>query len=103
MVNGEMDSHEMMTENEAVAATDGTCHDNGAGLTVAPEELVPPCRSSGRSRSTDTHYLRINVAVGLLAFIAIVAALYLARAFLRALADRDTRELCAESGGGVDE
>lgn len=80
MVNGEMDSHEMMTENEAVAATDGTCHDNGAGLTVAPEELVPPADPAVVTID-DTHYLRINVAVGLLAFIAIVAALYLARAF----------------------
>ena len=79
MVNCEMEIQTMVTENKPVAAKDGACHDE-ADPKVAPEQLVPVA-DPAVAAIQETPYLNINVAVGLMAFIAIVAALYLARAF----------------------
>jgi predicted PurR-regulated permease PerM len=70
----------MVSEKSPVDAMAGTGHDEEADLKVASEELVPVADSAVVTIH-ETPYLRINVAVGLLAVIAIVAALYLARAF----------------------
>jgi predicted PurR-regulated permease PerM len=80
MVNYEMESQEMVTGNKPVAAGNGTYHDGKDEHKAASEKLVSAVDPAVVTID-DTPYLRINVAVGLLAFIAIIAALYLARAF----------------------
>jgi len=82
MVNYKTESQQMATENKSVASEDKIYNDDDAeaDLKVVPEELIPAADPAVVTIE-DTPYLRINVAVGLLAFIAIVAALYLARAF----------------------
>jgi predicted PurR-regulated permease PerM len=66
----------MNIENKPVDATAGTDHDD-----VADPEVAPEIADSTVVTIHEAPYLRINVAIGLLAVIAIVAALYLARAF----------------------
>ena len=70
----------MVIDKSPIDARGGASHDDESDLKVAPEELVPAADSAVVT-IRETPYLRINVAVGLLAVIAIVAALYLARAF----------------------
>ena len=74
-------------ENAPASAKHGTDHQGDAG--VASEKLVTAVSSEELASAADSAvvtihkppYLSINVAVGLLALIAFVAALYLARAF----------------------
>lgn len=70
----------MVNKEAPVEGMDETDQNDKLDHKVAPEELVP---AAGPAVTTiqKTPYLNINVAVGLLAVIAIVAALYLARAF----------------------
>jgi predicted PurR-regulated permease PerM len=75
-----MVTHEMTTEKTPVDEKEGTYQDDEADLKAASEELVSAADSAVVT-IRDTRYLRLNVAVGLLAAIALVAALYLARAF----------------------
>jgi predicted PurR-regulated permease PerM len=75
-----MENQTMEIGKEPVDVMGGTDHDDQTDLKSAPEELVPAVDPAVVTID-DTPYLRINVAVSLLAFIAIVAALYLARAF----------------------
>jgi predicted PurR-regulated permease PerM len=70
----------MVSEKSPVDAMAGTSQDDEADLKVASEELVPAADSAVVT-IRDTRNLHLNVAVGLLAAIALVAALYLARAF----------------------
>jgi len=63
-----------------VGAKDVADHDDEAGLKAAPEELVSAADSAVVT-IRETRYLRMNVSLGILAVIAFVAALYLARAF----------------------
>jgi len=76
----DMVTHEMTTEKTPVDEKEGTYQDDEADLKAASEELVSAADSAVVT-IRDTRYLRLNVAVGLLAAIALVAALYLARAF----------------------
>lgn len=76
----EMVTHEMETEKTPVDAKGGTYHDVEAGPKVAPESSVSAADSAAITIRT-TRYLRMNVSLGILAVIALVAALYLARAF----------------------
>ena len=80
MVTYEMKAQKMVIENTPVDALAGASHDDGDDLEAAPEILVPVAVPAVVTIH-ETPYLRMNVAVGLLALIAIVAALYLARAF----------------------
>jgi len=70
----------MEFDKAAVDVVEETDRDDEPGLNDALEEIVPAVDPAVVTID-DAPYLRINVAVGLLAFIAIVAALYLARAF----------------------
>ncbi|MEO6975792.1 MAG: AI-2E family transporter [Gallionella sp.] len=70
----------MDTESTAAGIESETLHEDGADLKVdsgASDETAIPAVVT----IDETPYLRINVAISLLAVIAIVAALYLARAF----------------------
>lgn len=80
MVNNEMENEKVVTERIPDEKEDGTHHEDEADLKVASEELISAADSAVVT-IRETRYLRMNVAVGLLAVIAIVAALYLARAF----------------------
>ncbi|MGC2457542.1 MAG: AI-2E family transporter [Gallionellaceae bacterium] len=75
-----MVTQELENEKTPDAAKDGTCHDDEAGGKVASATSVPAADSAVVT-SHESRYLRMNVAVGVLAVIALVAALYLARAF----------------------
>ncbi|MGC2049317.1 MAG: AI-2E family transporter [Gallionella sp.] len=70
----------MTTEEIPADEKEGTCHVDEVDLKVASEIPVSAAVPAVVTIH-ETPYLRINVAVGLLAAIAIVAALYLARAF----------------------
>ena len=70
----------METERTSADAGGGTDHKNEAGLKVVPEAAVS-AGDSAMDTNHETPYLHIDVAISLLAVIAIVAALYLARAF----------------------
>jgi len=70
----------MKFEKTPVDIVEETGQDDDSGLGAVLEKIVPAVDPAVVTID-DTPYLRINVAVGLLAFIAIVAALYLARAF----------------------
>ncbi len=70
----------MASEKSPVEAMAGAGHDEEDGHEAAPEILVPVAVPAVVTIH-ETPYLRINVAIGLLAVIAFVAALYLARAF----------------------
>jgi predicted PurR-regulated permease PerM len=80
MLNNKMGNQKMVIENRPVDALAGSGHDDKTDLEGAPEILVPAADSAVVTIH-ETPYLRINVAIGLLAVIAFVAALYLARAF----------------------
>jgi predicted PurR-regulated permease PerM len=71
---------EMVTGETPVGAKDGADHPDEADLKVASEASVSAADSAAITIRT-TRYLRMNVSLGLLAAIALVAALYLARAF----------------------
>ncbi|KXS32464.1 MAG: Uncharacterized protein AWT59_1375 [Candidatus Gallionella acididurans] len=73
-----MESQAMETEKTPVDAMEGAGRDDEAG--GALERLVPVADSTADT-IRETPYLHINVAIGLLAVVAFVAALYLARAF----------------------
>ena len=92
----------MATERIPDEEEDGTYHDDEADLKVASEELISAADTAVVT-IRETRYLRMNVAVGLLAVIAIVAGTLSGARLLRAIADRDPRELYAEPGGGVAE
>ncbi|HUX89194.1 MAG TPA: AI-2E family transporter [Gallionellaceae bacterium] len=70
----------MKFEKTPVDIVEETGRDDDSGPGATLEQIVPAVDPAVITIE-DTPYLRINVAVGLLAFIAIVAALYLARAF----------------------
>jgi len=70
----------MVNKEAPVEGMDETDQNDKFDHKVAPEELVPAA-DPAVATIQKTPYLNINVAVGLLAVIAIVAALYLARAF----------------------
>ena len=70
----------MASRKSPVDATAVASHDIEADRKAAPEDLIP-LADAAVVTIHETPYLRINVAVGMLAVIAIVAALYLARAF----------------------
>lgn len=80
MLNNEMENQKMDIENRPVDALAGAGHDDKDDLEAAPEILVSAAVPAVVT-IRETPYLRINVAIGLLAVIAFVAALYLARAF----------------------
>lgn len=76
----DMVNSEMANGRTPVDAQDGvSCHDE-TGLKVADEAHVPAADSAAVMIRA-TRYLSMNVELGILAFIAFVAALYLARAF----------------------
>lgn len=75
-----MESQAIETEKTPVDAMGETGHDDEAGFNGAIERLVPVADSTADT-IRETPYLHINVAIGLLAVIVFVAALYLARAF----------------------
>ena len=70
----------MVDEKTPVGAKDGAYHHGEADLKVASEASVSATDSAAVTIRT-TRYLRMNVSLGVLAVIAFVAALYLARAF----------------------
>ena len=70
----------MVTEGMSVDRDGETDHKNEASL-KAVSEATMPAEDSAMDMNHGSPYLHINVAIGLLAVIAIVAALYLARAF----------------------
>lgn len=70
----------MVNKEALVEGMDKTDQNDEFDHKVAPEELVPAA-DLAVATIQETPYLNIKVAVGLLAVIAIVAALYLARAF----------------------
>jgi len=72
--------HEMVTVKTPVGAKDGADHDGEADLKVASESSVSAADSAA-VKIRATRYLSMNVSLGILAVIAFVAALYLARAF----------------------
>src|SRR5450759_45324 len=72
--------HEMVTMETPVGAKDGADHDGEADLKVASEASVSAADSAA-VKIRATRYLSMNVSLGILAVIAFVAALYLARAF----------------------
>ena len=72
--------HEMVTVKTPVGAKDGADHDGEADLKVASESSVLAADSAA-VKIRATRYLSMNVSLGILAVIAFVAALYLARAF----------------------
>jgi predicted PurR-regulated permease PerM len=72
--------HEMVTVKTPVGAKDGADHDGEADLKVASEASVLAADSAA-VKIRATRYLSMNVSLGILAVIAFVAALYLARAF----------------------
>jgi predicted PurR-regulated permease PerM len=72
--------HEMTTEKSPADEKEGTCHVDETDPKVAPEIPVSAA-DSAVVKIHETPYPSMNVAVGLMAVIAIVAALYLARAF----------------------
>lgn len=72
--------HEMVTVETPVGAKDGADHDGDADLKVASESSVLAADSAA-VKIRATRYLSMNVSLGILAVIAFVAALYLARAF----------------------
>jgi predicted PurR-regulated permease PerM len=73
-------AQKLKNETTPDAAQDGTCHDNEAGGKAAPEASAAAAGSAVVT-ITGSRYVRMNVAIGVLAVIALVAALYLARAF----------------------
>jgi predicted PurR-regulated permease PerM len=75
-----MVTHELENERTPDAAKDETGHDDEAGVKVASAASVPAADSAA-VMIHESRYARMNVAVGVLAVIALVAALYLARAF----------------------
>src|SRR5450631_4697326 len=76
----EMVTHEMVNGEMPVGAKDGADHDGEADLKVASEASVSAADSAA-VKIRATRYLSMNVSLGILAVIAFVAALYLARAF----------------------
>lgn len=80
MVTHEMEKQTEVTGESHVDAVAHARHDDADGLKTEHEELDAGAGSAVIT-IRETPYLRINVAIGLLAVIAIVAALYLARAF----------------------
>jgi predicted PurR-regulated permease PerM len=72
--------HEMVTVETPAGAKDGADHDGEADLKVASEASVLAADSAA-VKIRATRYLSMNVSLGILAVIAFVAALYLARAF----------------------
>ncbi len=72
--------HEMVTVETPVGAKDGADHDGEADLKIASEASVSAADSAA-VKIRATRYLSMNVSLGILAVIAFVAALYLARAF----------------------
>jgi predicted PurR-regulated permease PerM len=70
----------MTTEKSPADEKEGTCHVDETDPKVAPEIPVSAA-DSAVVKIHETPYPSMNVAVGLMAVIAIVAALYLARAF----------------------
>jgi predicted PurR-regulated permease PerM len=80
MVTNELENQKMVSEKTPVDAMARTSHDDEADLEAAPEILASAANSAVVTID-ETPYLHINVAIGLLAVIAFVAALYLARAF----------------------
>ncbi len=71
---------EMMIESAPAGVKGGTYHQRETDFKLAPEASVSVTDSAAITLRT-TRYLRMNLSLGLLAFIALVAALYLARAF----------------------
>jgi predicted PurR-regulated permease PerM len=71
---------EIVTGETPVGAKDGADHDGEADLKVASEASVSAADSAA-VKIRATRYLSMNVSLGILAVIAFVAALYLARAF----------------------
>ena len=80
MVVNQTELQKMVKEETTVERTFEAGQEDKADLDVAPEILVAAAVPAVVTIH-ETPYLRMNVAVGLLAVIAIVAALYLARAF----------------------
>jgi predicted PurR-regulated permease PerM len=70
----------MVTVKTPVGAKDGADHDGEADLKIASEASVSAADSAA-VKIRATRYLSMNVSLGILAVIAFVAALYLARAF----------------------
>lgn len=70
----------MVTESSPAAEHDRVSHSDKAKLKIASKAIVL-AESSEAVMIRTTRYLRMNVSLGLLAVIALVAALYLARAF----------------------
>jgi len=70
----------MLTKATPVEADDGVLHHDEAEHRVASEPSVPAANPTIATICT-TGYLHMSVAVGVLTVIALVAALYLARAF----------------------
>jgi predicted PurR-regulated permease PerM len=73
------ENRRMASEKSPVEAMAGAGHDDDYPEVLS--EATLPDAGSAVVTIRETPYLRINVAVGLLAIIAIIAALYLARAF----------------------
>ena len=76
----EMVTRKMANGRTPVVTKDGADHDDEADLKVAPEASVSAADSAA-VKIRATRYLSMNVSLGILAVIAFVAALYLARAF----------------------
>jgi predicted PurR-regulated permease PerM len=80
VVTNDTEKPRMLSEKSPVEAMAGTSRDDEDDFKAASETPVPAADGAVVTIH-ETPYLRMNVAVGLLAVIAIVAALYLARAF----------------------
>ncbi len=73
-------THKSVDSGTSVGAMDGADHPDEADLKVASEAAFLAADSAAITIRT-TRYLRMNVSLGILAAIALAAALYLARAF----------------------
>ncbi len=76
----EMGIRELGNETTPDVEKDGTRHDDETGVKVASATSVP-ATDSAVDTINQSRYVRMIVAIGVLAVIALVAALYLARAF----------------------
>jgi predicted PurR-regulated permease PerM len=79
MATNDMENQRMVSEESPVEAMAGAGHVD-ANPDILPEAALPAVDCAVVT-THETPYLRINLALGLLAIISIVAALYLARAF----------------------
>lgn len=91
----------MINKKTPAGVQDGDAHSGEVSLNILPEGAAADADSAATTIRA-TRYLRMNVALGVLAVTALVAALYLARAFF-VPRDRDTCKLHAESGSGMAE